>query len=511
MDQKLWQAIKESGKLHTMPGVAVRVLELVQDPEVTLGAVADTVSQDPALVSRILRLVNSPFYGFASSISTISRALVVLGLNKTKYLVLSFSLAAYVDGRDRDDFDYQDYWKRSLTSAVAARMLAELTGFDLREEAFVCGLLQDIGVLVLQQCLPQDYAEVIRLRKTEGLDIGAAEQRVFGVTHAEVGAALAEEWSLPPILVKPTSWHHNHLAAEQEEPEVRIMTNASYLAGFVSHIFCEEGAVTKSEDFGQQAGELFGLGHEQVLDFLNCIDSEVRLAANLFEVPLGNYRSFIDLLELANRELAKLGMASQTALEIARLREEADERAKQVRSLGRSEPAAATVDSLTGVANYSGFQRALDRELSRARRFHHSLGLLLVDLDDFESLNQKYGRSTGDWILVQVAQIIKGCVRGMDIVGRVGGEEFGIILLEPSQAITKIVGNRVRKWLADHTFGALNDLISVTVSVGAVHCNPDGPPANRAELVNTVREALRQAKENGKDCCCFATLGKPSA
>jgi len=511
MDRKVWQTVKDSGKLPTMPGVAVRMLEVLQQPEVSIGAVADAVSQDPALVSRLLRLVNSPFYGFASSISTVSRALVVLGLNKTKYLVLSFSLVAYVNGGKRDGFDYGGYWKRSLTSAVAAKMLAELTGFDLREEAFVCGLLQDIGVLALQQCLPDKYTEVMELRKADGVELCEAEQRVLNTTHAELTAALAREWGLPDILVTPAVYHHDYLAADEQQPDIRMMTRVAYLAGFVSRIFCEDGGVTKSEVFAQQAAELFGLTHAQVVDFLNDIDSQVRMAASLFEAPVHDYCSYMELLEVANQELAKLGMASQTALEMARLRQEADERAQQVTALGKSASPEATLDSLTGVNNYGAFQKALERELSRARRFHHSLALLTVDIDDFAATNEKYGRNIGDWLLVQMAQILKGCVRGMDIVGRVGGEQFGLILLEPSQAVTKIVANRVRKRLAEHTFGALSDLISITVSVGAVHCASNGTPATRAEIAGAAQETLRRAKENGKNCCCFATLGSQPA
>ena len=153
MNQELLDRLKSSPQLPTLPAIAIQVLELTRKENVNITEIADLIANDPALSTKILKTVNSPFYGLPKQVSTISHALVILGLQAVKTLALGFSLLTNLKsdsgGGTEGGFDYLQFWKRSIYSAVAGKLLARKLSIVQQEEAFLCGLLADIGILVL--------------------------------------------------------------------------------------------------------------------------------------------------------------------------------------------------------------------------------------------------------------------------------------------------------------------------------------------------------------------------
>lgn len=196
--------------LPTLPTVITQLISLIDNPKTSARNVAQLVSTDQALTAKILKLANSAFYGFPREIATVDLAVVVLGFETVKNLGLSVSVLerfAGADG-DRGDFDRQKFWEHSIACGVAARLLATKLRYRVPGEAFAAGILHDIGRLILSQYFPDEFDQVLHTMHEENLYIGEAEERILGVTHADVGGWLAERWNLPRQLEGTIAFHH---------------------------------------------------------------------------------------------------------------------------------------------------------------------------------------------------------------------------------------------------------------------------------------------------------------
>ncbi|MEA2062827.1 MAG: HDOD domain-containing protein, partial [Gemmatimonadota bacterium] len=213
--------------LPTLPTVVAKMIELIDDPASSAHSLGRLVRTDQVLTSRILRLANSAFYGFPNPISTINLAVVVLGFDTIKNLGLSVSVIdRFVrSGKEDELLDYSRFWEHSVGVAVTSRMLARMHGFRaLQSEAFVAGLIHDIGKVILSQYQTNNYSECLRIVQEEGVSLVLAEERVFEVNHSEVGWWLARRWNLPENLAEAVRLHHVPLTA-RKAPELSAIVH----------------------------------------------------------------------------------------------------------------------------------------------------------------------------------------------------------------------------------------------------------------------------------------------
>src|SRR5271170_835549 len=239
MNSYLLDRIAKCHNLPSLPAIAVRVLELCQRSNLDLSEIARVVAQDPALCAKILRTVNSAFYGNGHPVSTLDNALVILGLRSVKTLILSFSLIGNLSNRRTKGFDHAAFWKRSIYSAAAAKIIAEQVRCAQSEEAFLAALLSDIGMLVLDILEQERYSKICAQAK-EHAELIKLEQESLGITHPEVGAALAVQWKLPPILATPIAFSHN--PAEANGAEIKKVAELIELSGQCADVFINETA-----------------------------------------------------------------------------------------------------------------------------------------------------------------------------------------------------------------------------------------------------------------------------
>src|SRR5436309_694877 len=211
MSQQIVDRIRQCASLPSLPTIAIQVLEMAQKENADIAEIARIISKDPALSGKILRTVNSSFYGRSQAVSTISHALVILGLQSVKTLVLGFSLVTNLTkGNNKNKgkgFKHLAYWKRSIYAATAARSIAAKAGLVQQEEAFLGALLMDIGMLVLDQVLGEPYGEVCEKAGSHE-ELAAIELAAIGISHPDAGAILAQQWKLPPVLSLPILSHH---------------------------------------------------------------------------------------------------------------------------------------------------------------------------------------------------------------------------------------------------------------------------------------------------------------
>ena len=213
------KVLENLSDVPTLPDIVAKLTQLITDPGTTATDISAALSRDPGLSAKILKIVNSSFYGFARRITTITNAVVILGFNQVRNLALSaFVLDNYGTGV-RVGFDMREFWKHSIGVAFLAAQTARRIDSKLEEDAFICGLLHDLGKGVMAQKAPHDMARIMEVVRKEDLLFIDAERRILDYDHVILGGAIAERWNLPEIMVNIIRYHHDPTTPEIEGRE----------------------------------------------------------------------------------------------------------------------------------------------------------------------------------------------------------------------------------------------------------------------------------------------------
>jgi putative nucleotidyltransferase with HDIG domain len=275
--------------LPTLPTVVAKIVELVDNPRTNASTLARLISSDPALTARMLKLANSAYYGFPRRIGTINLAIVVLGFNTVRDLAISASLVerfnlAYEGGDLQTDF-----WEHSICTAVAARMVQRQGPAGAVGEAFVAGLLHDIGRLVVARYLPEEFERVRRDTEESQRPLWQVELEVLGMSHSEVGGLLCRRWNLPEPIAEAVTWHHHPLKRSETDPLTCIVHFAEYLAHRLSRNPHQEGRLQPLEEGIANALELrrTAAGEADMIWYLERFQDEMGRAESFRDLVLG--------------------------------------------------------------------------------------------------------------------------------------------------------------------------------------------------------------------------------
>jgi len=210
-EKKLKKIVDEIVGLPTLPTVLTNVTKMMQNPRVSAAQVGQVIQSDVSLTSKILKLVNSAFYGFPSRISTVTHAIVILGFNAVRSTAMSVSVFdSFGGGSDTEGFDRMEFWKHSIGCGATAKILAKKMNMKELEEAFIAGLLHDIGLIILDQFVHKEFVEITKLVKEKDILIRDAEKEILGgVTHGELGAWLGKKWNMAPALIEVIETYNN--------------------------------------------------------------------------------------------------------------------------------------------------------------------------------------------------------------------------------------------------------------------------------------------------------------
>lgn len=212
-------AVSRLGQLATLPSVTLRIMRLADDPAATGDALDQLLSTDPSLGARVLRVVNSAFYGLPGTVNTTNAAIVRLGFSAIRNIAIAASLTRmFRGGRLNEHFDARDLWHHSVAVAEAARLVARVSRKAGSEEALLAGLLHDIGIVVaMQTCRSELEALLSSLAQLPDVPFTDLEESHLGTTHGELGAALSRSWKFPASLGFVTGYHHNPMALDAED------------------------------------------------------------------------------------------------------------------------------------------------------------------------------------------------------------------------------------------------------------------------------------------------------
>jgi len=248
--------------LPTLPKVFYNISTLLENPKVSASDVTKQISKDPALTAKILRIVNSAFYGLPQKISTLTQAIVILGFSTVKNLVLASSVSDFFAHKIRLKFDMEKLWYHSLGTGIISRLIAVHAGDARPQEAFIGGLLHDVGKVVLCKYEPERFKKVLRIVETENELIYKAEERVFGFTHTDIGAFVATKWNLPPQLVAGIEFHHTpRQCAENVRKQVAIVHLAEILCRVKD---LGSGGDNRVPDIDEDAFKLLGISYDAI-------------------------------------------------------------------------------------------------------------------------------------------------------------------------------------------------------------------------------------------------------
>ncbi|MCK4952008.1 MAG: HDOD domain-containing protein [Gammaproteobacteria bacterium] len=248
VDTKIQILIDKAGSLASLPDIFFKVNELVNDARSSASDIGRAIEQDAALSARLLKIVNSPYYNFPSSIDTISRAITIIGTRDLRDLVLATTVTRTFSGMDNDLIDMEKYWRHNLYCAVAGRILAQQRHVKNTERLFVAGLLHDIGSLVMYQTIPELSNEALQRTQSDGTPLYIAEKEIIGFSHGDVGAALLQKWKLPDSLIETVKYHHEPELAENHREDVATIHIADYIANSIDEDSNRCGVITPLDE-----------------------------------------------------------------------------------------------------------------------------------------------------------------------------------------------------------------------------------------------------------------------
>jgi putative nucleotidyltransferase with HDIG domain len=218
--QTIRKTLESISTVPTLSIVIDKLAKLLQNPQTSAEEIGRAITTDQALASKVLKLVNSAFYGFPGKISTITHAVVILGFSTVKNIVLTASIFDAFSNKEkiRSDFDMEKFWMHSIACGAASQALAKHIGFKEKEECFIAGLIHDIGKIILCHYFPEEFEAVFQTARQNGMLFYAAEKQVLDITHEEIGGMITQRWNLPANLQNAVKLHH------QPQPSAEFYT-----------------------------------------------------------------------------------------------------------------------------------------------------------------------------------------------------------------------------------------------------------------------------------------------
>ncbi len=262
--------------LPTIPTVLAALNDKITDQDSSAGDIAEIIAQDPPTATKVLRLANSAYYGLRNKVSTINHAVTMLGFNIIRNLVLTATVFDLSDKKDIAGlFDVEKFWRHSLGVGVASKIVAAEAfpkALNLADEFFICGLLHDLGKIVLGEYARDKFEQALRVSKEESIPLYQAEQQEIGCTHAEVGGVLAKRWNLSGGIIIAIGRHHAPTEAPEEHVKYAAVTHLADILTRAKEIGAGGG---RDPELQREAWDALGLINRKIPVMLDDIDKSM--------------------------------------------------------------------------------------------------------------------------------------------------------------------------------------------------------------------------------------------
>ncbi|MCR4293198.1 MAG: HDOD domain-containing protein, partial [Candidatus Kuenenia sp.] len=303
------KTVLDSPSLPTLPTVASKLISITSNPETSMAEIARLISKDIAISAKILKIANSAFYSFSSKISTVHQAVSNIGKNAIRSLVLSVSFLTIKTNYKNEVFDYEKHWQKSLSAAVAAKLImAEIDKTD-PEEIFIAALLQDIGGLILARAFPQQYEQTLIALADDKIDIIEIERQIIGADHALIGYEVTRNWGFPTELLVPIQFHHNPESYKEGNSKLRTATNVVYLSGMITNILFSNKPQDYHQQFLEKSRKMLGFDNTVINWILKKVHTEIAEVASFFDFQIQNPKPIEEILQEANIALSLINLS----------------------------------------------------------------------------------------------------------------------------------------------------------------------------------------------------------
>jgi HD-like signal output (HDOD) protein len=283
----LGKLVKDVEKIPPFSSTVSKILELANNPRSSPTDLNRVISMDPTLTAKVLKLVNSVYFGLSRNVTSVVRAIIILGLNTIKNLALSTAVLGkmYQSSRKVGSFDFEEFWRHSLGCAVLARNLATRAGVPKteREEFFIAGLIHDLGKILLCEHARENFMAILEYLDNNMVYFFEAEEDLFGITHGDIGALLALQWKLAPSLVASTRFHH-HPERARDNREIVYCVHLADL-------------ICKKNQIGSSGDRLLPEIPEDVLDVLGLKEKIIKELSGELEEDLDKAMEFLKVSE----------------------------------------------------------------------------------------------------------------------------------------------------------------------------------------------------------------------
>ncbi len=488
MDTKLLEDILSCPSLPTLPTVAIRVLELTSDPNVEMEQLGREIQVDQGIAAKILRTVNSSFFGLRRRCSSIDHALVMLGLGPVKSLVLGFSLVSSIKPEENDQFDYTDYWRRGLTSAVASKYAAEHAGNKLiLDEAFLAALFQDIGMVAMHRTIGNEYLTLLRNTGGDHAKLARLELDAYEIQHCSVGAMLCENWKMPHEIVIPVRYHDRATACPQEHAQV---ARCVALGNMVHAVLGSESPTEPLRRLYVKGASWLGFSEPQIDEIIRKSGETTKELGKLFSIDMRSVPDAEQVLRKADRQLIELSKNQQiegfAARQFADLLTDSD-----------------GTDPITGTLLREGFNQAVRQSYESAHSGMYSLSVVQILIGGFDELGSTLGDEVQDEITIGVSVLLRRHFEQMGgIVCRLADPIFAVVLpaverqaaAREADACCAEFTKRLPGWVSDAR--EVLDGIKLSVGVATLDDSTRAMMSNPETLVKAVSQAVLAARNS---------------
>ncbi len=480
------------------PAMAMRtILRAASDPSVSLHELADLVCHEPSFTVELIRVVNSAFYAQKRPICNARRATVALGARAVRNHAVAHILRVAAQNLDLGDFDIHQFWEEAVRRSTISLVLGELAGCEDPQDASTVGLIQDGGVLLIAATWPQYARQLQRAAAKPAATRLRLEEQLCGINHAKMFGHVADRWGLPSDIVDAVSGHHDPEASGKTRRATRLLDIAR-IADAIGDVFSNPRDKTVIADAATMLASLPGRRTLGLSEVIETVEQRIPSVAREQRLTYRQQPPITSLVAEAVSSMVQITHHYESATK--ELEQRLRERQRITRRLEHSNSQLtrlATTDALTGISNRRYFTEVLRHTFDEGVRSHTPTSLVMFDLDHFKNVNDAHGHAAGDDVLRLVAERVGRVLRPSDLLGRLGGEEFAILLPCTARESAISVAERARRAISDSPIRTRGDiLIPLTASFGGITIEKRVIPDTVLEFAD---DAMYKSKTAGRN------------
>jgi diguanylate cyclase (GGDEF)-like protein len=493
--QRVTELLASLTVLPTVVQVPMRIMQMHRSRTApSFDAFAEVLIADAILSAKVLELANSAWYSRSRNVTKVSDALRMIGLNNLFPLVFGISLAGIYNSSGLPAELRTPLWQASLLKGIFAREWAMDRNPEFAEEAFLCGVLQDIAVPLMFAADRSASAELAAVLELDATARHSRELSMFGADHTAFGKSICQAMQLPDLYIHSTSEHHAWGAGPLDRVLGELQPGLAMVAALPHGLTrFDEGVARKSAE-RILAASPNGNPTRLIERVAATAGKYVKMLAPA-EPAAAGMKSFLQEVsaEIARTMITSIGTANHA---IEQLQTAQVELESKVRALDE-QVVRAEYDSLTNVLNRRGFFARAGKLIALANRLEMGCAVGFVDLNDFKQINDQYGHDIGDKALMIIAEALRGMLQNRGMISRCGGDEFAFVLIVPLTD-RECVHAQVQRALSELYLDAPQGRICVSVSFGIAWLGVPPPDQNIDQALRLADEQMYQAKRRAK-------------